>query len=89
MAKLPILIHFCDNNRYNYGNKTYDQLSQDSRFQVEKWNCLSITADNCGERCRAYCDKSPYVVIGDKTIGEEITGRTHEALLEKLLASLD
>jgi uncharacterized protein YuzB (UPF0349 family) len=85
MSKLPIIVNICDTNRHSYGNKTFDLLFEDPRFQVKKWNCLSESGDNCGVRCRIYCEVSPYVVVGDKTNGEEIKGSTHKELLDNLL----
>lgn len=88
MGKLPVIVHFCDTNRQTYGSETYQKLLPDPRFHVEKWNCLSASADNCGTRCQAYCSSSPYVVVGDKATGTEISANNHEELLQRLLEYL-
>ena len=83
MSKLPI-INICDSNRATYGNKTYDFLSSNKNYQIQKWNCLSENGDNCGIRCRTYCDVSPYVIVGDKKDGEEISADNHDDLIKKI-----
>ena len=85
MSKLPIIINFCDNNRRLYSNETYDHILGDSRFKAEKWNCLSDDGNNFGERCWTFCNISPYIVIGNKSSGEEISGNTHKELFQNIL----